>query len=119
MLLPTLLVDPVGGIGWPLSIVLWLLLKRAQPSGRAAGALWFAEDPEVGKQILLRLLAPFHDKVKGIVQGMPAAKIVLHNDYLCVDPAEAKWSRCDADAWAEGAYARPAYRNGCRGRHSQ
>jgi len=50
------------------------------------------EDPEVGKQILLRLLAPFHDKVKGIVQGMPAAKIVLHNDYLCVDPAEAKWS---------------------------
>lgn len=44
------------------------------------------------KGILLRLLGPFHDQAKGLVQGMKAENIRVYNDLMCLDPARAKWS---------------------------
>lgn len=48
------------------------------------------------KEILLRLLGPFHDKARGIVEGMRPERVMVHNDWICVDPAKAVWNRQEA-----------------------
>ena len=64
--------------------------------------------PEDVQKALLRALTPFHQQLQSVAKGIPALNVAVDNDYVCIDPAEAMWSRGRVALLGDAMHTLPA-----------